>query len=135
MKLGLIMDEVAEACRAFTKLNVFAYPPADVKPPACVVSYPEQIVYDESYGRGYDRVSGLPVILVVGKANDGRNNRDQVTAWADGDAAGLKRFLETYPYTSCDVVSVTDATFDVITIAAVDYIAVMLSLDLSGRGA
>jgi hypothetical protein len=135
MKLDLVMDEVAAALGQITGLRMFAYPPPTVVPPAGIVSYPERIDYDQTYGRGMDRIVGLPVVLVVGKAVD-RAARDTAARWAAGSGAGsVKAVLEAATYTTCDVLTVTSCSFDVVTIAGVDYIAAMFSLDIAGQGA
>ena len=63
MKLDDVMDELAGALAAITGLRVFAYPPPTVVPPAGIVSYPESVIYDQTYHRGMDRISALPVIV------------------------------------------------------------------------
>lgn len=134
MKLNDVMDEVAEALKTITGLRVFDYPPPTVVPPAGIVSYPDRIDYDQTYGRGMDRVSGLPVILVVGKATD-RAAREKAAGWAAGSGpTSVKAVLEAASYSSCDVLVVTSCTFDVVTIASVDYIAAMFELDIAGGG-
>lgn len=134
MNLNEVMDEVAEVLGTITGLRVFGYPPPTVSPPAGIVSYPESVDYDQTYGRGMDRINGLPVILVVGKATD-RSARDKVAGWAAGSGPNsVKAVLEAHDWDSCDVLSVTDCTFDVVTIAAIDYLAAMFSLDVAGSG-
>lgn len=134
MKLNDVMDEVAEALGTITGLRVFGYPPPTLTPPAGVVSYPESIDYDQTYGRGVDRMRALPVLLVVGKATD-RSAREKVAGWAAGSGAGsVKAVLEEHEWESCDELSVTACTFDVVTIAGIDYLAAMFSLDIAGSG-
>lgn len=134
MKLNDVMDEVAEVLGAITGLRVFGYPPPTVSPPAGIVSYPESIDYDQTYGRGMDRISGLPVLLVVGKATE-RSAREKVAGWAAGSGPNsVKAVLEAHEWTSCDVLTVTECIFDVVTIAAIDYLAAMFSLDIAGSG-
>lgn len=135
MRLGELMDEIAVRLSTFTGLRVSAYPPPTVVPPAGVVSYPDKIEYDQTYGRGVDRVVGLPVVLVVGKATD-RAARDTVTDWTDGSGPhSVKVALEAPGYLSCDEVSVTECSFDVVTIASIDYLAAMFNIDAIGPGA
>lgn len=135
MRLGEVMDEVAGRLSAFSGLRVFPYPPPTVVPPAGIVSYPDSIGYDETYGRGVDMINSLPVHMIVGKATD-RAARDTVTDWADGSGQhSIKAALEADGYQSCDSVSVTACTFDVVTIAGVDYLNAMFTLDVIGQGA
>jgi hypothetical protein len=134
MNLNDVMDEVAAVLDTITGLRVFAYPPPTVVPPAGIVSYPERIDFDQTYGRGMDKITGLPVILVVGKATD-RAARDTAGDWASGSGSkSVKAVFEAHPWTSCHVLTVTACTFDVVTIASVDYIAAMFELDVAGSG-
>lgn len=134
MRLNAVMNEIGVALTGMTGIRVFDYPPPTITPPAGIVSYPDRIEYDATYGRGMDRIRELPVMLVVGKAND-RSARDKVSAWADGSGAtSIKALLEAHAWTSCDVVTVTACTFDVVTIASIDYIAALFSLDIAGGG-
>jgi hypothetical protein len=134
MNLTDVMDEVAAAVDEITGLRMFAYPPGSLVAPAGAVSYPDSIDYDQTYGRGVDRISALPVIVVVGKATE-RAARNSVSAYtAGGGDRSVKAHLEGRAWTSCDDVSVTTARFDVYTIAGVDYLAALFSLDIIGPG-
>jgi hypothetical protein len=134
VNLNDVMDEIGTTLGGLSGLRVFAYPPPTVVPPAGIVSYPERISYDQTYSRGMDRIERLPVILVVGKATD-RSARNKAAAWAAGSGSGsVKGVLEAHTWTSCHVLVVTECTFDVVTIAGVDYISAMFSLDISGSG-
>lgn len=135
MNLGAVMDEVGAVLGTVSGLRVFDYPPPTLVPPAGVVSYPERVKFDETYGRGMDRIIGLPVLLVEGKAND-RAARDRVARWAAGGGDGsIKAVFESHDWVSCDVVTVTECTFDVVQVAGIDYIAALFSLDIAGSGA
>lgn len=135
MKLADVMDEVADRLESISGLRVVAHPPGSVVSPAGVVSYPDRIEYQTTYGRGVNRIVGLPAILVVGKATD-RAARDTVSGWSAGAGAGsVVQAIESATYASCDEVTVTMCTFDVVTIAGVDYLAAMFELDIIGSGA
>lgn len=135
MRLADVMDEVAGVLDTIPGLRVFAYPPSTVIPPAAIVSYPDSVDYDETYGRGKDHVRDLPVILLAGKATV-RAARDKVSGWADGSGAGsVKALLEGHVWSSCEVLTVADCKFEALTIAGVDYIAAIFSLDIIGKGA
>lgn len=134
MNLKNLMDEAATVLGTITGLRVFAYPPPTVVPPAAIVSYPDAVEYDQTYGRGTDRITGLPFVLVVGKATD-RAARDTVTGWVAGSGAtSVKAAMEAHSWTSCDVLTVTKCSFDVVTIASVDYLAAMFEADAIGPG-
>lgn len=135
MNLNMIMDEVGARLADISGLRVFDYPPPTVVPPAGIVSYPERIHYDQTYGRGMTTVEGLPVIVIVGKATD-RTARDTVASYvADTGALSVKTALEQGRDTlAWDDAQVVESSFDVLTIAGVDYIAAIFSVNFACQG-
>lgn len=134
MNLANVMDEIAGRLATITGLRVFAYPPADVAPPAAIVSYPEKITFDRTYGRGADVMKGVPIVVLVGKATD-RTARDRIGAYADGAGAqSIRALLGAAGWVSCHDVAVVDVDFDVHTVAAVDYLAAIFTCDITGKG-
>lgn len=135
MNLGAVMQEIADRIDTITGLRVYAYPPNSVAAPAAIVSYPDTYTYDATYGRGMDRIEDLPVVLVVGKVSD-RASRDKITQFVDGSGAkSIKQVVESGSYTQFHTVRVTAVTFDMVTIAAVEYLGATFTLDLAGQGA
>lgn len=133
MNLAAVMQAVADQLDTIGGLRCFGWPVATVSPPAAIVSYPDEIKFDETYGRGMDRIT-LPLVLVVGKVSD-RATRDTIGAYCDGSGdLSVKQVLESGTYTAFDTVTVTEATFDVVSISAVDYLAAMFNLDIAGHG-
>lgn len=136
MKLGDVMDEVAERLRLAPSLvgRTFAYPPATVSPPAAIVSYPTDGKFDETYGRGVDHWTGV-VVVVVGRPTE-RQSRDLLAKYIDGDGAeSVKALLDgDGDYESCDSVTVTSWETDVYTIGGTDYLTAVFSLDIWGPG-
>lgn len=134
MKLELVMAEVAARTKQLISHQVYDYPPMTIVAPCGVVSYPESLDYDQTYGRGMDKITGLPVILLAGKASV-RESHKTVAGWAAGSGpTSLKEFLERQSYDSCDTLVVTTCEFDVVEIAAIDYMAAMFTLDITGDG-
>lgn len=134
MNLGAVMQEIADRIDTITGLHVYAYPPDSINPPAALVGYPDTYSFDETYGRGMDRISDLPVIVAVGKVSD-RATRDQITQYVDGSGAtSIKTVVESGTYSEFDTVRVTGVVFDVVTIAAVDYLGATFTLDIAGQG-
>lgn len=136
MKLAAVMDEIAERLRQAPSLagrRTHAFPPAQVSPPAAIVTYPSVYTYDESYARGLDHMTGV-VVVVVGKPTE-RQTRDQLTKYCDGDGPeSVKALLEPDGYTSCDGVRVEGVEFDVYSIGGPDYLVAVFSLDIYGPG-
>lgn len=139
MNLTAVMDQVADALRTVTGFKfVHAFPPPSVVPPVGIVSYPEKIEYDQTHGRGMDRIRNLPVVVVVGKATD-RAARDRVAAWSTpvGEGSikqGLESAFERGALPAIQYLSVLSCDFDVVTIAGVDYLAAMFAVDIAGSG-
>lgn len=88
MNLGDVMDQVGDRLDTLVGLRVHRYPPDSVTPPAAVVTYPEEYMYDDTYARGMDRMT-VPVIVLVGKVSD-RATRKLVSNWLD--RSGTSRF-------------------------------------------
>lgn len=133
MDVAVVMQQVADRLDTIDGLQVSAYPPGTVQPPAGVVSYPDTIAFDATYGRGVDRMR-LPVVIVIGRPTD-RITRDLIAAYANGSGpASVKAVVEAGSYTAFDVVTVTGVEFDVINIGGVDYMAAIFDLDIAGSG-
>lgn len=135
MILRDVMKQVAQRLDTIGGLRVFDYPPDRVTPPAAVVSYPDELTFDATYGRGMDRLT-LPVVVVVGKASD-RASRDQLSAYCDGTGSrSIKAVVEggEGEFTAFHTVRVASADFDVLRIAGTDYIAAVFDLDIVGEG-
>jgi len=132
MNLAAVMDEIAAQIRTMEP-RTLAYPPDVIQPPTIIVSYPETYTYDETFGRGMDRLT-IPVVVLVGKVSD-RASRDQLAAYVDGSGPkSIKAVVEDddAPYTAFDSVRVTGVEFDVVSVAGVPHMAGTLSLDVAG---
>jgi hypothetical protein len=135
VNLAAVMQEVADKLGTVPGLRPFAYPPDTVTPPAAIVTYPGSYQFDETFGRGMDRIPDLPVLVLVGKVSD-RASRDEIGAYCDGSGAkSVKSKLEVGPYTAFDTLRVAQVEFDVVGIGAVDYLAATFTLDIAGTGA
>jgi hypothetical protein len=128
------MDQVTTQLDTIGGLRCFGYPPDSITPPAAIVTYPEEIIFDSTYNRGADTVV-LPVIVAVGKVHD-RATRNLVDAYLAGSgAASIKAVIQAGTYTAFDSVRVTRAEFDIVTIGSGDYLAAVFDLDIIGDGA
>jgi hypothetical protein len=136
VQLNLVMDEMAVRLRGITGLagRVFAYPPPKVDGPAGIISYPDRIEFDATYGRGMDRYVGVPVFVVIGRPTD-RTARDRLAGYvAVTGATSVKVALEAPGATTWDDLQVKDCEIDVIKIATIDYLSAMFVCDVAGRG-
>jgi len=134
MRLGAVMDEAAKVLEEITGLRVKPEPPESLSGPAGYVSYPQSVDYDETFGRGQDQITDLPLVLVADKVT-ARSARDRVAAWASGDGPqSVKRAFEAHSWESCDSVTVTSCEFDVETIAGTPYLAAVFKATAVGPG-
>jgi hypothetical protein len=133
MNLADVMDDVANRLNAIEGLRVTPHPESAPNPPAAMVSYPEEIEFDQTYGRGADRIT-LPVVLVVGKVFD-RVTRAQLARYCDGTGAhSVKAVLESGTYHTFDTLRVVGIEFDSFVIGAVEHMAALFTLDIFGAG-
>lgn len=133
MILSDVMDELATQLDTISGLRTFAFPPDSVVPPAAIISYPETYTYDETYGRGMDRMT-LPAIVVVGRLSD-RSTRDLLSAYVDGSgSSSVKAVVEAGSYTACHTVRVASVSIDVVTIGGDDLLAGTFDFDITGSG-
>ncbi len=134
MNLEAVMVEIAEKMSAFVGFNVFDYPVDSVTPPAGLLSYPEAIEYDTTYGNAVMGFNDLPLYLVTGRA-DSKEARNQIAKWVDPlGLNSVKAFLDRENYNSCDHVHVHSARFDTIAIAGIEYVVAIFRLDVTGEG-
>ena len=135
MKIGDVMDQVAAQLASIPQLSgrVFAYPPGSVVPPAAVVSYPDQLIFDETYGRGMDRLT-LPVMVMVGRPTE-RSTRDHLEVFCEGSGpSSVKATVEQGAYSAFHTVRVEGIEFDVVTMGGNDYMTALFTLDIAGSG-
>jgi hypothetical protein len=114
---------------------VFSYAAESVTPPAAIVGWPDQITYDATMARGMDQMT-FPVWVVVGRV-DARSARDTLAAYMDGAGpSSVKTKLDRGIYSACDSVRVTGVPNGVesVSIAAIDYLAAVFDVEVTGRG-
>lgn len=127
------MDELAGALERIDGLQVFAYPPDRVTPPSAVVSWPTEVLYDQTMARGSDQQT-FPVHVVVSQV-DARSTRDNLAGYLDGaGAVSVKAALDSGIYTACDSVRVVKAHVEPVHIAGIDYLAATFDVEVIGRG-
>jgi hypothetical protein len=128
MILADVMQAVADRAGELDGLRVYPEPPGKVDPPAFVVSYPEEWRFDQTYARGMDYMR-LPAVLVVGKVI-GREVRLAISDWCEQ----LKPLLESGTYAMISDLHVSMIDFDVVSIAGVDHLAGLFTMDIRGNG-
>lgn len=136
MNISDVAEEIAAVLDTIDGLRCFSYQPATITPPAAWVANPApgDIEYDQTYGRGMDRMT-LPVFVAIGRA-DNRAAQAQAREYMNGSGPrSIKAVLEAHQYTSCDIVRVVTAGVDGVAIGATEYLAAFIDLDIAGDGA
>jgi hypothetical protein len=134
--LEAVCTEIQAALGNIAGLRLPPWGVESVEPPAAIIALPEEIVYDETYGRGKDRYPDLPVVVLIGAPED-RASRKSLAAYAAGSGdRSVKAALETYAWTTCESVHCGRAEFGLdAEYAGVPLLAAIFHLDVLGKGA
>jgi hypothetical protein len=136
--LNDVWDQLAERLRTIPDLRVYARPTDDVKVPstgaAAVVSYPQDIVYDLTYGRGTDELD-QPIVLTMPDPESARTAARLSAFVAGSGPSSIKAALEPTGYTAFDRVVVERAEFDVYTMAGTEVMVAIFHCKITGDGA
>lgn len=133
MDINDVVAELAAQLDTVEGLRVHPEPPGTIAPPAAILTFPD-ITFDATYGRGMDSLI-LPVVLAVARLSD-RASGKRIREFVSGSGPGsIKAVVEAGEYTAFDTVRVASVEFDVIPIAAVDYLAATFLLEIAGQGA
>lgn len=132
LDLNAVMDAIGARLVGVTGLRVYDYGADLASPPAAIVSLPKTVEYDVVAGRGADRIV-IPITVLVGRISD-RAARDQLGAYLAGTgASSIKAAIEGSDSNlggAAQTVRVTEATVDVVTINAVDYLGASFDLEV-----
>lgn len=134
MNLADVMSEIGDALDSISGLRVARAPAGSIQAPAAVVGLPDELAFDQTYGRGTDRLK-VPVVVAVGRPQE-RTTVERLGRYADGSGAeSVKQVLEGWAWTTCDFVHVVSVAFDVVRIGGTDYAGALFTLDVVGDGA
>ncbi|MDP9144324.1 MAG: hypothetical protein M3N43_06455 [Actinomycetota bacterium] len=122
--MGQVMDAIGVQLATISGLRVYDFPPKSAQAPFAFVDMPETIRYDQTYGRGSDRMT-LQVVVGVASQVD-RASRDQISGYADGTV--VKAAIEATTLCSCRV---TQVSFGAIQLAASTFLGATFEVDVS----
>lgn len=131
LDLNAVMDAIGARLVGVTGLRVYDYAADAANPPAAIVSLPETVEYDVVAGRSADRVV-IPVTVLVGRVSD-RAARDQLAQYVSGTgASSVKSAIEGVDGLGgvAHTVRVTDASINIVTIQAVDYLGASFNVEV-----
>jgi hypothetical protein len=129
LDLNAVMNAVGVRLAAIAGVRVYDYPPDSVAVPAAVVSYPEEITYDETMARGCDSCV-LTVAVLVGMTSD-RASRDALAAYVAGTgAASVKTAVDGTLAGTVKDARVGRAVFRDVNVGGVDYRAAIFDVEV-----
>jgi hypothetical protein len=128
-----VAGEIVTQLETIDGLRCHKGPPDSITPPAGILVLPDSIDFDQTYGRGSDRIT-WPLLVVVGRVSD-RTVMTRIGAYCDGSGArSVKAVVEAGTYTAFDSLRVTRVEFDVLNWQNTDYHAAIFELDIFGQG-
>lgn len=136
MNLEAVSVELQVALKTITGLRVYLGYEGAIQVPAAVQYLPDRLEFDQSYGRGSDKITDHPVVVFVSKASL-RTAVKNVTAYAAGSGAkSVKQKIEAYSYSNGVSVTVTRCEFDNgARVGNVDFLAALFYCTILGPGA
>lgn len=125
-----VREGIETNLQAITGLRTTSIVPDNVSPPVAIVAFPESINYDDTFGRGADRLSVL-VHVLVGKVSD-RAANTALDAYLSGGEGGIKAAIEADitldgAARTCRVV---EAETNVMVVGAQEYLAATFTVDV-----
>lgn len=134
MNLAAVMDELAAELDTIADLRVYAFPADNVPVPAAIIGYPESITFDTTMGRGVDTIV-IPIFVLVGRVTD-RTSRGLLSVFVDGSGTkSIKAVLQAgKPWVAMSSVRVASVESSVVTVAGVDYLAAVFTVNVYGSG-
>ena len=131
-----LAGKLAGKLAGITGLRAFGYPVAKLPMPGAIVGLPDEITFDQTYGRGSDAMT-FPVWVMVARGDE-RAAAHELMPYLDGAGArSVKAALDstdTNTYTECDEVTVTMAVPGTYTYNGVDAFGAEFTVNVFGSG-
>lgn len=133
MDLTAVMAEVAVAARTVTGLAVYEWEQPG-RFPAAVVSLPDRVVPNGTYGRGVVMLEDVVVLLFVGKTHLRTSTKLLTDYLKDTGPKSVVTALQGYVYTTADHVTVDFVDFETYTLKGGDYLTAQFHLNIAAKG-
>lgn len=134
MNLSAVYTEIETKLRTITGLRVVKQ---GEKPqvPGAMVLLPDSI--ERTTYRGGEKATDVIVLVIVAKAVARQAQADVLAYAASSGARSVRAVLDPVTWTNCNDVTITELTFDTITIAGAPdvYLGFLVHLDITGPGA
>lgn len=122
LNVNAAMDAIGTRLRTISGLRVYDHPADSIAVPAAIVSHPDTVTYDTTYGRAAD-MAVFQVTVIVGKVSD-RVSRDQLEEYRAGvGAKSVKTVLDGDLGAVIKTGRVTQASALTLTVGGVEYAA------------
>jgi hypothetical protein len=136
MNVSAVAAEIAAKLDAIEGLRAFGYPVGQLPFPGAIVGLPDEVRYDQTYGRGSD-VMTFPVWVMVARSDE-RAAVLQLLPYLDGSGAqSVKAAVDSNggnEYTECDEVTVATAVPGTYTYNGVEAFGVEFTVNVCGSG-
>ena len=136
MDVKAVAEEIAEKLDAIAGLRAFGYPPGALPLPGAIVALPDDITFDETYGRGSDAIT-LPVFVLVARGDDRAAVLELLPYLSGSGTKSVKSAVDSTnanTYTECDTVTVTRATTGAYVYNAVESLGAEFTVYVTGSG-
>lgn len=136
MKVQEVAEEIAGKLATITGLRTFAYPVASLPLPGALVGLPDEIEFDQTYGRGSDAMT-FPLWVMVARGDE-RAAALTLMPYLDGSGAkSIKATVDSTAsntYLTCDTVTVTMAVPGTYTYNGADVLGAEFTITITGSG-
>lgn len=136
MNVTEVVAEIAEKLDTIPGLRVFPYAAGKVPVPAAIVGLPDEIAFDQTFGRGMDAMT-LPMWVLLSQA-DIKSATDRLADYLNGSGSeSVKAAVDstnTNTYSACDTVTITSAVVGSFGSGGVDYLGAEFTVQVSGSG-
>jgi hypothetical protein len=130
-----VMTEIDTALDTIAGLRSYPWAQGSISPPAAVQLLPDEIDYHGTYGAGQMVIKDHVIVLMIGRSSDRAATKLISDYVAPTGVKSIKAKLETYAYTTCDVVNVDRVEFDTVTVGTGNYLAALFHTTITGTGA
>lgn len=137
MDTKAVVAELAGKLSGITGLRAFGYPVGQLPFPGAIVGLPDEVAYDQTYGRGSDAMT-FPIWVMVGRGDE-RAGALELMPYLNGSGSkSVKAALDNTTsnvYSACDTVTVTMAVPGTYTYNGVDAFGAEFTVQVTGSGA
>lgn len=141
MNIEDVSDEIATRLRTVAGLRVHQDDPGSIDPPCVAIALPEDVQFDQTYGRGSDRISWSLALIVARLDSDkARLTRRLSPYLAGAGPVSIKQVIESDDaniytrYTAFHTIRLVRAEIAILQYGSIDYQGVIFEADIFGQG-